>query len=111
MIDHFDLVGLRQAASREYRRPAFQARWLYGVIRHPIMAGFLVAFWSTPTMSRGPLLFSAAASAYILVGVTLEERDLRRELGAAYEDYAGRTPAVLPRPRSAAARSSTDSAS
>jgi protein-S-isoprenylcysteine O-methyltransferase Ste14 len=111
MIDHFDLVGLRQAASRDYRRPAFQARWLYGVIRHPIMAGFLVAFWATPAMSRGHLLFSAAASAYILVGVTLEERDLRRELGAVYEDYASRTPAVIPRLASAPASTSTDSAS
>lgn len=98
MIDHFDLVGLRQAASRDYRPPAFQARWLYGVIRHPIMAGFLIAFWSTPTMTGGHLLFSAAASAYILVGVTFEERDLRRELGTVYEDYASRTPAVIPRP-------------
>ncbi|NUP47420.1 MAG: isoprenylcysteine carboxylmethyltransferase family protein [Catenulispora sp.] len=111
MIDHFDLVGLRQAASRDYRPPAFQVRWLYGIIRHPIMAGFLIAFWSTPTMSRGHLLFSAAASAYILVGVTLEERDLRRELGAVYEDYASRTPAVIPRPTSAPASSSTDSSS
>ncbi|NUR57152.1 MAG: isoprenylcysteine carboxylmethyltransferase family protein [Catenulispora sp.] len=113
MIDHFDLVGLRQAASRDYQRPAFQQRRLYRVIRHPIMAGFLIAFWSTPAMSRGHLLFSAAASAYILVGVTLEERDLRRELGAVYEDYASRTPAVIPRPTSARASSSSsiDSAS
>lgn len=103
MIDHFDLVGLRQAASRDYRPPAFQARWLYGVIRHPIMAGFLIAFWSTPTMSGGHLLFSTAASAYILVGITFEERDLRRELGTVYTDYARRTPAVIPRPRSAPA--------
>lgn len=111
MIDHFDLVGLRQAASRDYRRAAFQERWLYAVIRHPIMAGFLIAFWATPAMSGGHLLFSAAASAYIVVGVTLEERDLRRELGAVYEEYARRTPAVIPRPMSVPASSSTDSAS
>lgn len=100
MIDHFDLVGLRQAVSRDYRRPAFQARRLYGIIRHPIMTGFLIAFWSTPTMSGGHLLFAAAASAYILAGVSFEEHDLRRELGAVYEDYASRTPAVIPLPGS-----------
>ncbi|GAB3851147.1 isoprenylcysteine carboxylmethyltransferase family protein [Nocardioides maradonensis] len=97
MIDHLALVGLRQAAGRD-RPSRFQVRWLYVVVRHPLMLGLLIAFWATPTMTWGHLLFAAAASGYIAVGIRLEERDLRRELPA-YADYARTTPAVLPRLR------------
>lgn len=96
IIDHFDLVGLRQVFSRDYRPPAFQARWLYAVVRHPLMLGLLIAFWATPTMSASHLLFALAATAYIAVGVHFEERDLRGELGQAYATYAQRTPAFVP---------------
>ena len=100
MIDHFDLVGLRQAASRpgNYRPPTFKVRWLYAYVRHPLMLGLLIAFWITPDMTVGHLLFALAATGYIAIGVQLEERDLRRELGQRYRDYASQVPAVLPRP-------------
>lgn len=100
MIDHFDLVGLRQAASRAYAPPSFQVRWLYRVVRHPLMLGLLIAFWATPSMSVGHLLFAVASSGYIAVGVWFEERDLRSALGEPYAAYASRTPAVIPRLRS-----------
>ena len=69
---------------------------LYKVIRHPIMVGFLIAFWAVPDMSVGRLLFAGAASAYIVVGVRLEEHDLKRELGEPYERYLERTPRFVP---------------
>jgi methanethiol S-methyltransferase len=101
MIDHFDFVGLRQAASRpgRYRPPSFRERWLYAWVRHPLMLGLLIAFWVTPGMSVGHLLFATAFTGYIAIGVRLEERDLRRQLGEAYRGYARRTPAIVPRPR------------
>lgn len=100
MLDHLDLVGLRQAISREYQPPGFQVRWLYTFVRHPLMSGLLLAFWITPTMTVGHLVFAGAASAYIFVGIHFEERDLGRDLGQDYLDYARRTPAVMPRLRS-----------
>jgi protein-S-isoprenylcysteine O-methyltransferase Ste14 len=96
MIDHFDLVGLRQAASRTYVPPPFQIRWLYRLVRHPLMLGLLIAFWATPSMSVGHLLFALASSGYIAVGVWFEERDLRTALGEPYVAYARATPAVIP---------------
>jgi len=98
MIDHFDLVGLRQAASRDYRPRPFEARWLYALVRHPLMLGLLLAFWITPAMSAGHLLLAAAATAYVLVGTRFEEGDLRRTLGPEYAAYARRTPALVPMP-------------
>jgi methanethiol S-methyltransferase len=99
MIDHFDLVGLRQAVSRPggYEPPAFNVRWLYAWVRHPLMLGLLIAFWVTPNMTAGHLVFAVAATGYIAIGVQLEERDLRRELGQRYLDYASRIPAIVPR--------------
>ena len=96
MIDHFDLVGLRQATSRAYAPRPFQARWLYRFVRHPLMLGLLIAFWATPTMTVGHLLFSGAATAYIAIGVWFEERDLRASLGAPYLSYLQHTPALIP---------------
>ncbi len=98
MIDHFDFVGLRQAASRpgDYRPPTFRERWLYAWVRHPLMLGLLIAFWVTPSMTGGHLLFAIASTGYIAVGVYFEERGLRRHLGEAYRDYARRTPAIVP---------------
>lgn len=102
LIDHLDFVGLRQAAVRTYVPPEFTTRGLYALVRHPLMLGLLVAFWATPTMSGGHLLFAAGATAYVLVGIRLEEADLRRAIGAPYSDYAQRTPALLPVRRRAA---------
>lgn len=99
MIDHLDFVGLRQAATGDRASGPFVERWLYSWVRHPLLLGLLIAFWATPSMSAGHLLFAGAATAYILVGMRLEERDLRRHLGEPYRAYAARTPALLPRPR------------
>ena len=100
MIDHFDLFGLKQgwlaARGRRYAYPAFQSRWLYAWVRHPIMTGFLIVFWAVPRMTVGHLLFSAAATGYILVGVRFEERDLTEQL-LGYESYRRRVGAFLPR--------------
>lgn len=100
VIDHFDLFGLRQVwdyfRGREYQHPVFAERSVYRVVRHPLMAGFIVAFWAAPTMTQGRLLFAAVSTAYILVAIRIEERDLVRLLGDAYGDYRRRTPALIP---------------
>jgi protein-S-isoprenylcysteine O-methyltransferase Ste14 len=100
MIDHADLFGLRQAwlAARgiPYTPPAFSERSLYRWIRHPLMAGFVIAFWSGPSMSVGHLLFAAGATGYIVLGIALEEHDLHQHLGQAYTAYRSRVPALLP---------------
>ena len=103
VIDHFDLFGLRQVwdyyRGREYHHPGFAERSVYRIVRHPLMAGFIVAFWAAPTMTQGRLLFAAVATAYILVAIRIEERDLASILGEAYVDYRRRTPALIPLPR------------
>ena len=100
MINHFDLFGLRQVflrlRGREYSPLSFRQRAFYRFVRHPIMLGFLIAFWSTPRMSLGHLLFALATSGYILIGVTLEERDLLAAHGADYAEYRARVPKLLP---------------
>jgi protein-S-isoprenylcysteine O-methyltransferase Ste14 len=102
LVSHWDLFGLRQARAHarraRYSPPAFTERGLYGRIRHPLMTGFLVIFWSAPVMTAGHVLFAAAATGYILVGIAFEEHDLIRSLGGTYAAYRERVPALIPRP-------------
>jgi len=99
-IDHFDLFGLRQVWHRfrgvAYLPVPFVQPRLYRLVRHPLLLGFLIAFWSTPTMTLGHLLFSAATTGYVLVGIFLEERDLMAAHGEAYEHYRSEVRMLLP---------------
>ena len=101
MINHVDLFGLSQvvadARAREHVPPSFRLTLLYRFVRHPIMVGFLIAFWATPDMSQGRLLFAALGTGYILVGVRFEEHDLRHDLGEDYTRYEAEVPRFVPR--------------
>jgi methanethiol S-methyltransferase len=100
MINHFDLFGLRQVYLRmrgqDYVGLEFTQRALYKVVRHPIMLGFLIAFWATPRMSTGHMIFAVATTGYILVGILLEEHDLMKSHGDTYGAYRARVPMLLP---------------
>ena len=100
LIDHFDLFGLRQVwlhfQGKAYAHHPFVERSLYRWVRHPLMLGFLIACWATPTMTAGHLLFSAVTTAYILIGIMIEERTLLTLLGDEYRSYRARTPMLLP---------------
>lgn len=100
MINHFDLFGLHQVVLQLQQKPytplAFRTPWLYRYIRHPIMVGFIMAFWATPTMTLGHLLFAVATTAYIMVGVSLEERDLVDFYGEDYLQYKQKTAKFCP---------------
>ena len=101
MINHFELFGLRQIfdnfKNRQPQPQLFQVSFFYKIIRHPIMLGFLIAFWATPTMTVGHLLFTVVTTLYILIAVKyLEEKDLLKSLGKKYEDYQKKVPMLVP---------------
>lgn len=104
VINHFDLFGLRQVWLRargvNYTELEFKDSLYYRMIRHPLMLGFIIAFWATPEMTYGHLLFAIATTAYILIAVKFfEERDLVAMHGQAYVDYQSKVPMICPWPR------------
>jgi len=105
MVSHFDLFGLRQVWLRLRGKPyapvGFRLVGLYKLVRHPLMLGFLVAFWATPQMSVGHLFFAIMTSLYIAFGVWMEERDLVAVHGSNYLKYRQKVRAILPLPRRA----------
>jgi len=102
MIDHFDLFGLRQVwlhfRGRTYTQPQFQIAILYRWVRHPLMLGFLIAFWATPRMTAGHMLFASVMSIYIVIAIQIEERDLIAIHGQPYAEYRRKTSMLLPIP-------------
>ncbi len=114
LTDHFDLFGLRQVylhfRRRTYTPVPFRMRWLYRLVRHPMMLGMLIGFWAAVDMTWGRLLLASGMSAYIVIGVMFEERGLAKSLGEPYRAYQARTPMLLPRlrPKPSAAAAGRD---
>lgn len=103
LVDHFSLFGLRQVYYHFKGVAAepipFKTPGLYKAVRHPLYLGFIVAFWSTPRMTVGHLFFAIMTTAYILVAIQFEERDLIRSYGERYSDYRKRVSMLVPFPR------------
>jgi protein-S-isoprenylcysteine O-methyltransferase Ste14 len=102
LIDHFELFGLRQVwariRGRELPQPTFKTPLFYKAVRHPLYLGFLLAFWATPVMTAGHLLFAIATTGYILIAIALEERDLIALFGDQYRRYRQLVPMLIPLP-------------
>lgn len=100
LINHFELFGLHQVIlnvmGRKSPEPHFKTPVLYKVVRHPIYLGFIIAFWAAPTMTVGRLMFAAVTTAYIFVGIWLEERDLIAVFGDEYRRYRERVSMLVP---------------
>jgi protein-S-isoprenylcysteine O-methyltransferase Ste14 len=100
MINHFDLFGLRQVylawRQKPYTELHFRTHLFYRLVRHPLMLGFLISFWATPTMTAGHLLFAIAMTGYILIAVHIEERGLVKALGNDYREYQREVPMLVP---------------
>jgi methanethiol S-methyltransferase len=102
LINHFNLFGLQQVYNnlnnKEPRTLSFVTPLLYKFVRHPIMLGFIIAFWAAPYMTTGHILFSVATTAYILLGIQLEERDMVGMYGAEYKRYQREVSQIIPMP-------------
>jgi methanethiol S-methyltransferase len=100
LINHFDLFGLRQVwlplIGRPYTRVSFRTPAPYRYVRHPLYFGFLLAFWMTPAMTLAHLVFAIATTAYIVIAIQFEEKDLVAEHGSTYEEYRRRVPMLIP---------------
>jgi protein-S-isoprenylcysteine O-methyltransferase Ste14 len=100
LINHFELFGVHQVINnlidRDLPAARFRTPMLYKIVRHPLYLGFIIAFWVAPVMTVGHALFAAVTTAYILVGIALEEHDMVEQFGAEYRRYRQRVPMLIP---------------
>lgn len=103
LINHFELTGLQQVyaymSGQTPPPPRFKTPFLYKIVRHPMQFGVMMAFWATPHMTVGHLIFAIGMTTYILIGLYFEERDLVRHFGDTYRDYQRTTPKLIPMPQ------------
>lgn len=103
VINHFDLFGLRQVylfqKGKQYTNLVFKKRFFYRFVRHPLLLGFMIAFWATPIMTLGHLVFAIATTAYMLIAIQLEERDMANIHGDEYRQYQREVSMLIPFPK------------